>query len=648
MRIKDIDKFNYVSFDIYDTLLYRTVNSPSDIFRIVAKLFRKELASEIYFVNQRIKAERIARCHKGSSEISIYDIYENIDINNALKSKLLAEEIRIEENVCCVNKNMVDILNVCHQRGKKIVITSDMYLPIDSIKRLLDKHEIYYDFLFLSSDKGETKRSGKLFDIILNELSIRPNELVHLGDDDNNDILQPLSKGIQAFLRIPAIPADFKDKQSHKKDISISILNNFFRISCSKTANPAEKIGYTIIGPFLYAFCIWLHYKKKLFQLDKLLFVAREGYFIKRCYLALFPDENDQVEYIYLNKNLLRAPLLKVNPSVDIWINSIPKRRFYTWKEIFNYLNIEDPQCYFSDVNYSEKVSYQEITEGKYRDTINRILACNKTFYNEQDSLLLKYLKQHNLTSLRVGLVNNSINGSGQSMLEDYLKYKGENGYIYGLQFDSSQKCKKLLKDRYSSFLQEQNVSNFNRFLFKTKSLVLEHLLFKKEGTALKFYSNEFNIAAVSTATIRKEKDNYNIVSSIQDGAIQFITSFSMSCPISLDNVLLNPFFKLLKKPSQENAKLIGNLYDDDMDGDKKIVDDSVPFSWKFINLVNIPNNINWMEGYLRQKKYHKITIFLYHLRLILTFYKHNLFDLKQDVLRCLEIIFGKNSSEIN
>ena len=117
---------------------------------------------------------------------------------------------------------------------------------------------------------------------------------------------------------------------------------------------------------------------------------------------------------------------------------------------------------------------------------------------------------------------------------------------------------------------------------------------------------------------------------------------------IRVSAVLLNPFFKLLKKPSQENAKLIGNLYDDDMDGDKKIVDDSVPFSWKFINLVNIPNNINWMEGYLRQKKYHKITIFLYHLRLILTFYKHNLFDLKQDVLRCLEIIFGKNSSEIN
>lgn len=45
----------------------------------------------------------------------------------------------------------------------------------------------------------------------------------------------------------------------------------------------------------------------------------------------------------------------------------------------------------------------------------------------EQSALLDEYLMSLGLFEGSVGLVNNSINGNGQSMLTDYLLSKGKN-----------------------------------------------------------------------------------------------------------------------------------------------------------------------------------------------------------------------------
>ena len=78
--VRVVASYEYVSFDIFDTLIKRAVASPHDVFLIAAKLLVKREKLDIepeIIVQARIKAETLARGQKPSnSEITLDDIYE--------------------------------------------------------------------------------------------------------------------------------------------------------------------------------------------------------------------------------------------------------------------------------------------------------------------------------------------------------------------------------------------------------------------------------------------------------------------------------------------------------------------------------------------------------------------------------------------
>ena len=93
------------------------------------------------------------------------------------------------------------------------------------------------------------------------------------------------------------------------------------------------------MGPVMFEFCTWLHRVKQECGIEKLIFVAREGYFIKQCYDLMF---NDDTSYIYLNRNLLRLPLLSLDNAIESFLNYLPECNQFSWKEIFTMLHVID------------------------------------------------------------------------------------------------------------------------------------------------------------------------------------------------------------------------------------------------------------------------------------------------------------------
>lgn len=62
---------------------------------------------------------------------------------------------------------MIAVWKWCRRQGKKIVITTDMYLSRNVIQSILVKIGVDYDFLFISGEENVTKRTGKLFPMCL-------------------------------------------------------------------------------------------------------------------------------------------------------------------------------------------------------------------------------------------------------------------------------------------------------------------------------------------------------------------------------------------------------------------------------------------------------------------------------------------------
>ena len=84
----------------------------------------------------RINAELKAR-KKIIEEVSIDEIYNFIEFSPAINEELKNLELKTEYEVCIPNKSIVDLFNECLKNGKKVIITSDMYLPEDIIKDIL-------------------------------------------------------------------------------------------------------------------------------------------------------------------------------------------------------------------------------------------------------------------------------------------------------------------------------------------------------------------------------------------------------------------------------------------------------------------------------------------------------------------------------
>ena len=211
--ISQIEKYDIVSFDIFDTLLKRNVNKPTDVFKYIEKKHNKT-----GFCDERIAAEKTARIKKNGIEVTLTDIYAEMpyDFSN--------EELEAEGELLIANDWILPVYKHA-LKSKKVIIVSDMYLPEDFICQILEREGISgYERLYLSSSVGKTKHAGDLFELIISELGEK-NRLIHIGNSYRSDYEIPKKYGINAIH----IPTNVKKNtfKLKKGDIEENIINSF-------------------------------------------------------------------------------------------------------------------------------------------------------------------------------------------------------------------------------------------------------------------------------------------------------------------------------------------------------------------------------------------------------------------------------------
>ena len=192
----------YVSFDIFDTLVVRTLNKPADLFA----LLEKELGIP-GFGEKRKKAEKDARLKKTGGEVTLREIYgcfpcaAEQDIENFCRSELEAEL-----SVCRPNGRMISLYREC-LKNRHVVLTSDMYLPSDMMEKILGRCGITgYEKLYISCEAGASKRSRGLYRHVISDLGTSPGNIVHIGNDIIGDYVCAKMAGLKS-VKIRTMPA---------------------------------------------------------------------------------------------------------------------------------------------------------------------------------------------------------------------------------------------------------------------------------------------------------------------------------------------------------------------------------------------------------------------------------------------------------
>ena len=619
-----MNEIKYYSFDMFDTLITRLLNKPTDLFSIIEYKYNVP-----NFKKNRIDAERIARKNSKYEEVTIDDIYNELKIIdssvNTFNVKKIEKELEIK--MCVINKNFINTYYDLKEKNKKMIIITDMYLDIDTIKKILSKNNISYDKLYLSSEIKKTKHTGSLYNYILNDLSIAPNHIIHYGDNKISDFINPKKMGITAILVNNEWNNNLNFYNSNGKDYRYLAVEKFINFNITdkfsdQTFNYFYKAGYEILGPLLYGYCVWLNENLKKHDIKKVFFLARDGKIIKKAFDSLFPDFNTC--YMFASRRALTVPTLCLyeelkNPSYLIDIYFIPAR--LKMIELIKMIGLED-----IDITHILKKYNFKLT-----DRINSEFISNdskfKSFYNEIYPLIIenskneyremvKYLKEINFCG-NVGIVDIGWNGNMQYAIENATKFSNINAKIRGFYIGVACKSKKQEIQDMFGYLYQKNYNEEIEVYKEGYNAIFEFFFSSTDGSFKCYDDNDFEFYEYEYKN-SKEKE---YLEKIQEGAIDFVYDFSKSELSNIINIIpsisilnfnklgntpsdedLNYFKKITFYENEKHNPLIANSRDSYIFHPKSFVKDYRDSYWRpgFLNLTLLSNfdYTKWIKNY--------------------------------------------------
>ncbi len=298
-----------VSFDIFDTLLIRPFVKPTDLFEYLSSKYNVPEFSKL-----RIQAERNARQKKSSKEVTLNEIYLEMDS----KYNYL-QEIEFETELKLIKPHPKAALyyKEALAASKKIICVSDTYFTLPQIKKLLNKCEYaQISKIYLSSEYGSNK--GKtLFNVVINDLKISPEKILHIGDNKISDYESPLKLGLHAvllnkltdiFLKKKDINRPFINFYERKDDLKGSVWISM--ISQNRATMPNSTtfwfdLGYCLGGSFVVGYIMYIAKVAKQNSIDKLFFASRDGYILKKIFDKYFSKKLQiESEYVYISRKV--------------------------------------------------------------------------------------------------------------------------------------------------------------------------------------------------------------------------------------------------------------------------------------------------------------------------------------------------------
>lgn len=327
-----------ITFDLFDTLFIRRIHDPDLVKLPTARYiaarthqFGLDLSwRKIQKIRDRTEQnqrretgltfEDQEACYPVFMKKSLEEIFGEY-YTDQLLDDVTSYELEMESRMLVPRKKLVDWLAALHESGKKIYIISDIYLPSEHLKKLVDKAGFlqYTDDLVSSADTFLAKASGKAFPLVQKRFDLDKSSWLHIGDNPFSDGLRPAQFGIQALVLHDG--SEKHRKALIKRYVNYSKGNMFYRgralqqlmlphegENAPQTALYTE--GYNFLGPMIGAFVQHIAEECRRLDITKVFFLSREGYTFKKvweqCTPLLFPDgQLPEIEYLYVSRMAL-------------------------------------------------------------------------------------------------------------------------------------------------------------------------------------------------------------------------------------------------------------------------------------------------------------------------------------------------------
>ena len=637
-----------ISFDFFDTLVHRIV-APPDRVKLktaeYASIQLKQLGYDITaeeFNKIRNREETKLRDNnfykKGKDrETDIFSIIEQTLVNitekkiNSLILKIIDYEVMNEINHLYLNDEVKNILKALKNKGKKIIICSDMYLSEEHIKQIVNNLGIlnYVDKFYVSATKKITKGSDRLFQFILQDINLSPKKFLHVGDNFISDYLSPRKLGIKAIhyhnreilKKYKKINRSLEQINYTKKLINKKFINNFISLKDYKKDDYQEISRH--ISPVLALFAYQTLLDMYLRGIRTIFFFAREGILLKKIFneildnVLLFQSEKHtfKLEVLYISRLSSSCAIYTGIKNIDSLIETI---QYATGSLSINSLL----QTYGLSTTHFSENALKKVEPYFYNSNKdNLITLLTYTSFGEEFEKLLKnkkdlikqYLSEQGvLNKGKIGLVDLGWGGTIQKNISHFLPeypFTEFFGYYFGTNssiFDKNSRAwdrSTFFPGYIISYQDDYKIEKFNA----TVSFIESICGYDAIGTTIGYKSNpDGTITPLLENNIKKNSYNLYFQKNIADNLHRNIKEFSQlfniaSIPIEkLKSYSTQQFLEFIFKPKRINLKKIQDFkFNNNWSNLENSLITPIKFSdiFKPVTLLNKIRNSPWRYG---------------------------------------------------
>ena len=412
-----------VSFDIFDTLLFRGVAQPVDLFEILGresaalgyldadfspKIF-KEIRRMAESTARKIQFKRI-----GAKEINLFDIYKYMPSVVKAPYKIMLLEIEMEKRYCYLNPSVYSAIRYLSEKDVDILLVSDMYLTAGDIEGILTHNGFDMRFvraMFISNEVYKSKANGSMYEYMLKLFpDVQPSEILHIGDNVAADIKRAQEYGIDA-LHYAVVPQTQNYNIFEREKISANGRDIPEVLSLRKLGlyldhndyNERDRfwyqLGFTVIGPFLSVITDWVLKMAEKENIKTIYPIMRDGeilsHFLKNC--IEYQNLDIRVELMQASReSFFLAAASDVGKNKFEGVSDSLRRKV---KELFALFKIEEYSYLFSDhleqeisvLRKTDAGNFKRLFEFFMSDELQEIVQQRA---DENKKLAAEYIKQ--------------------------------------------------------------------------------------------------------------------------------------------------------------------------------------------------------------------------------------------------------------
>lgn len=550
-----IDAAGLVSFDIFDTLLFRKTNTPETVFDLVGKHFGIHGFRKLRMDEQNEASRRAYEAFR-YPHADMDQIYEVLAEHTEIPvdwNEVKQYEIQMETDALVANQELLEIFRYAKDQGKRVVITSDMYLPAQILGEILEAKGFGgFDYLYCSADEHKAKFNRDLFELVAQKENVPYEQILHIGDKARDDGEFPGAYGIQTFVyERGADLAKIKDAGSSDVD------KGLYKILYNGEKGFWYNLGVEVGGPLymsLYRYVRDFAAQKK----QKIYFLARDGYNLYH----LFKSQGyDNVEYLYTSRRaLLLADITEMNQRD---IDSLPPYTFgQTVGEILDYLGID-----------RQAITHLQQTGLESFDTVIRTEEDKQAFkklYTLDREVFLQRCKTERENALayfdRIGFLKEDAicfdcgwQGSSQELIEQFKKAVGSTAKHHFIYFGikNGEKSRKQLRGMHYDTYLFDFYKKFDLQGDLNQNVVLYELFFSAPHESVYCYGENGTVVLEAGQGDQQKGDILTGICDFVREGLDFVETYDVECSPEL---AVGHLKRLIHLPTEEEAVQIGDL----------------------------------------------------------------------------------------